>query len=145
MMRVLAWPTAILLVVFSFAGLAATQAQQTSGQQTDDAAFQAEFDNGKDLFRQRKYDDAVKSFRRANEMRDKKCAACYGWMTETYLRLEAYRSVISAADKAVALAPLDTQLLIKVYNNKGLALQAQAGNKDREKLQVAESVFRLGL
>src|ERR1044072_6739842 len=37
---------------------------------------------GKDLFRHQRYDDALQSLRRANEMRDKKCAACYAWMTD---------------------------------------------------------------
>jgi thiol-disulfide isomerase/thioredoxin len=130
-----------------FPVLAASQAQQapSPAQQTDDPAFQQEMEKGKELFRQRKYDDALKSFKHANEMRDKKCAACYGWMADTYSALEAYKNVITAADKAVALAPNDTQLLIKVYNNKGLALQAQADKKDQEKLQAAEAVFRLAL
>ena len=44
---------------------------------------------GKDLFRHQRYDDALQSLRRANEMRDKKCAACYAWMTDAYLSLEA--------------------------------------------------------
>jgi len=145
MFKTLARPTVFLLLVLS--SLAASQAQQTSTpvQETNDAAFRQEFENGKDLFRRRKYDDALRSFRRANELHDKRCADCYAWMTDTYFSLEAYRNVILAADKAVSLAPTDTQLLIKVYNNKGLALQAQANKKDQETLQVAESVFRLGL
>ena len=147
MFRVLARPTLLLPVLFAFSSLVAAQAQQTSAPppETNDAAFRQEFESGKDLFRQRRYDEALKSFRRANEVREKKCADCYAWMTDTYFSLEAYRSVILAADKAVALAPTDTRILFKVYNNKGLALQAQADKKDQEKLQLAESVFRLGL
>ena len=149
MIRTLAWPTSLLLCVFTFPGLAvrppAQQAPSPPPQLTGDAAFQQELDKGKELFRQRKYDDAIKSFKRANELRDKKCAVCYGWLAETYLSLEAYKNVIASADKAVALGPTDTQLLIKAYNNKGLALQALADKKDQEKLQAAEAVFRLGL
>src|ERR1051326_3356144 len=44
---------------------------------------------GKDLFRHQRYDDALQSLRRANEMRDKKCAACYAWMTDAYRSHEA--------------------------------------------------------
>src|SRR5690348_11732415 len=127
MFRVLVRPTLLLLVLVTLSSLAASQIRQTSApavQEPNDVAFRQEFESGKDLFRQRRYDDALKSFRRANELRDKKCADCYAWMTDTYFSLEAYRNVIAAADKAVALAPNDTQLLIKVYNNKGLALQA---------------------
>ena len=147
MFRVLARPTLLLPVLFTFSSLAASQVQQTSppAAETNDVAFRQEFESGKDLFRRHRYDEALRSFRRANDMREKKCADCYAWMTDTYYSLEAYRNVIAAADKAVALAPTDTQLLIKVYNNKGLALQAQANKKDQEKLELAESVFRLGL
>jgi peroxiredoxin len=110
-----------------------------------DPSFEDELDQGKLLFRQRKYDDALKSFKRANEMRDKKCGECYGWMSETYLVLEAYKNVIDAADKVFELAGGDTQLLLKAYNNKGLALQASAERKDQKKLAAAEVVFRQGL
>jgi peroxiredoxin len=139
MIRVLAWPTLLLLVLSFIPNFATLRAQQT------DAAFQQELEKGKDLFRKRKYDDALKSFKLANEMHDKKCAVCYAWMAETYFSLDAYKNVISAADKASALAGTDTQLLLKAYNNKGLALQALADKKDQEKLQAAEAVFRLAL
>ena len=140
MRRVLAWSTLLLLVLSFVPNFATSQTQQT-----DDTAFQAELEKGKDLFRKRKYDDALKSFKRANEMREKKCAVCYAWMAESYYGLESYKNVISAADKAAVLAGNDTQLLLKAYNNKGLALQALADRKDQEKLQAAETVFRLGL
>src|SRR5690349_2548087 len=146
MIKLLAWPTLLLLVLSVVPNFASSQSQQQAqAQQTDDAAFQQELENGKDLLRKRKYDDALKSFKRANEMRDKKCAVCYAWMAETYFSLEAYKNVISAADKCSALAGTDTQLLLKAYNNKGLALQALAEKKDQEKLQAAEAVFRLAL
>ena len=110
-----------------------------------DADFQDEVDQGKLLFRQRKYDEALKSFKRANDMREKKCAECYGWMSETYLMLEAYKNVIDTADKVIELAGGDNQLLLKAYNNKGLALQASAEKRDQKKLAAAEEVFRAGL
>ena len=149
MIRHLAWPTLALLILFTFPSLVVRPQTQRAPSQpaplTGDAAFQQALESGKALLRQHKYDEAISSFRRANDLRDKKCAVCYGWLAETYLSLEAYKSVISSADKAVSLAPTDTQLLIKAYNNKGLALQAQADKKDQEKLQAAEAVFRLGL
>jgi len=110
-----------------------------------DPDFEDEINQGKLLYHQRKYDDALKSFKRANEMREKKCGECYGWMTETYLMLEAYKNVIDAADKAIEFAGGDNQLLLKAYNNKGLALQASADKKDQKKLAAAEEVFRTAL
>lgn len=110
-----------------------------------DPTYEDELESGKTLFRQRRYDEALKTFKRANEMREKKCAECYGWLSETYLALEAYKNVIDSADKTVEFAAGDKQLLVKAYNNKGLALQAQADKKDQKKLQGAETVFRQAL
>ena len=113
--------------------------------QDSEPTYEEELEKGKTLYRQRRYEDALKSFKRANEMREKKSAECYGWMSETYLSLEAYKNVIDAADKVIALANGDKQLLLKAFNNKGIALQASAERKDQKKLQAAEAVFRGGL
>lgn len=110
-----------------------------------DPTYEEEIESGKTLFRQRRYDEALKTFKRANELRDKKCAECYGWLSETYLALEAYKNAIDSSDKVIEFAGGDKQLLIKAYNNKGLALQAQADKKDQKKLQGAEAVFRQAL
>jgi thiol-disulfide isomerase/thioredoxin len=95
--------------------------------------------------RRRQFDEALKCFKRANELRDRKCAECYGWMGEAYLGLEAYKNVITSADKAIEFEAGDNQLLLKAYNNKGLALQTLAERKDQAKLQTAEAIFRAGL
>ena len=113
--------------------------------QDGDTNYEDELLKGKDLYRKRRYDDALKSFKRANDMRGKQSAECYSWMSETYMELEAYKNVIEAADKVLQFAGDDKQLLIKAYNNKGLALQASAERKDQKKLQASEAVFRQGL
>ena len=110
-----------------------------------DPAYEDELESGKTLFRQHRYEEALKTFKRANEMREKKCAECYGWLSETYLALEAYKNVLDSCDKVIEFAAGDKQLLVKAYNNKGLALQAQADKKDQKKLQAAEAVFRQAL
>ncbi len=107
--------------------------------------YDDEFSKGRDLYRRGKFEDALKSFKRANELRDKKSAECYGWMSETYMALEAYKNAIECADKVIELAKNDPQLMLKAYNNKGLALQQSAERKDQKKLQAAEAVFRQGL
>lgn len=107
--------------------------------------YEEELAKGRDLFRRGRYEDALKSFKRANEMREKKCAECYAWMAETYRALEAYKNVIESADKVIELANGDGQLVLKAYNQKGLALQSSAEKKDQKKLQAAEAVFRQAL
>ena len=130
-----------LLVLISV-GLVGSLLNSTSAQ---DRTYEEELESGRTFFRQRRYDDALKVFKHANEMREKKCAECYGWLSETYLALEAYKNAIESSDKVIELAGDDKQLLVKAYNNKGLALQAQADKKDQKKLQAAEAVFRQAL
>jgi peroxiredoxin len=107
--------------------------------------YEEEFSKGRDLFRRGRYEDALKSFKRANELREKKSAECYAWMSETYRALEAHKNVIECADKVLEFANGDRQLMLKAYSNKGLALQKSAETKDQKKLQAAEAVFREGL
>jgi len=105
-------------------------------------AFEAELTKGRGLLRKAQFEEALKSFKRANEMRDKKCAECLSLMADAYYGLEEYKKVVETADKALALAANDKPLLSKVYINKGLALQASAEKKDQKKLQGAEAAFR---
>ena len=110
-----------------------------------DLDYDEEFMRGREFYRRGHFDEAIKSFKRANELRNNKSAECYSWMSETYLALEAYKNAIECADKVIELASNDRQLLLKAYNNKGLALQQSAERKDQKKLQAAEAVFRQGL
>ncbi len=111
----------------------------------DGDPFQTELTKGRAFLRRSQFDDALKSFKRANEMRDKKCAECLNLMAEAYLGLEAYKNVVETADKVIQLGSDDQQLILKAYNNKGLALQKSAEKKDQKKLQAAEAAFRQGL
>ena len=136
----------LLLIATGILGLSSIDSQLYWTAAAQDAdAYEEEFLKGKNLYRQRKYEEALKSFKRVNEMREKKCAECYGWMSEAYLALEAYKNVVESADKAIQLANGDKQLILKVSNNKGLALQASAEKKDQKKLQAAEAIFREAL
>lgn len=117
----------------------------TAVAQEPDPTYEEILESAKGLLKRYRYEEALKAFKRANEMRDKKSAECFAGMSDAYLGLEAYKNVIDAADKTQALAGPDTQLLLKAYNNKGLALQSLARNKDQNKLQAAEAMFREGL
>ena len=121
-----------LLIVFGSAFVATAQ--------TDTA--EVEINKGRTLLRKYQYEEALKSFKRANDMRDKKCAECLSLMADAYYGMEEYKKVVETADKAIALAGDNKQLMSKVYINKGLALQAAAEKKDQKKLQGAEAAFR---
>ena len=141
MIRILASVLLSLMVLSSPGNLAGVSAVVQDG----DAAWTEQLEKGKDLLRRRQYDDALKSFKRANEMRDKKCGVCFAWMAETYLSLEAYKNVVDSAEKTILFAGGDQQLLLRAYNHQGIALQALAEKKDQKKLQAAEAAFRQAL
>ena len=111
----------------------------------DEDAYEAEMLKGRAALRRSQFDDALKSFKRANEMKEKRCAECMNFMAEAYLGLEAYKNVVETSDKVIALGGDDKQIILKAYNNKGLALQKWAERKDQKRLQAAEAAFREGL
>lgn len=136
-------PIVILMTIGILASLPDPTPVWTAAAQ--DLDYDEEFMKGRDLYRRGKFEEALKSFKRANELRDKKSAECYAWMSETYMALDAYKNAIECADKVIELAGDDRQLMLKAYNNKGLALQQSAERKDQKKLQAAEAVFRQAL
>jgi tetratricopeptide (TPR) repeat protein len=113
--------------------------------QKNDASYEDEFEKGRDLLRRHQYEEALKSFKRANEMREKKSPECFFWMAQAYQGLQAYKNVAESCEKAIELAGNDIQLRVDAYNLEGLALQSQSEGKDQKKLQEAEAVFRQGL
>ena len=129
------------LLPFESNGPAATVA---TAQNTDEA-YETELQKGRDLLRRRNYEDALKSFKRANDMRGKKSAESLFGMAQAYYGLEAFKNVADTADKLIAVAGDDKRMLLQAYNMKGIALQAQAEMKNEKKLQEAEAVLRQGL
>jgi peroxiredoxin/Flp pilus assembly protein TadD len=113
--------------------------------QSQEADYDTEFQKGLDLLRRRQYEEALKSFKRANEMRDKKSAECFFGMAQAYQGLEAHKNVAEACDKMILFSEGDPKKQAQAYNLKGIALQALAEIKDQKKLQEAEAAFRQGL
>ena len=110
--------------------------------QKSDTTYEEEIESGRDLLRRRRFEDALKSFKRANDLKGKTCAECFYLMGQAYQGLEAYKNVAQSSEKAIEFGGSDSKLLGLAHNLKGLALQAQAENKDEKKLQDAEAAFR---
>jgi peroxiredoxin len=140
-------PTSLLILIFAILGvlLLDTSPSNVAAARADDDAYEEELVKGKDLLRRRQYEDALKSFKRASEMRVKKSAECFDLMCEAYFGLGAHKNVLESAEKVLEFAGDDKQLVLKGYNNKGLALQALAERKDQKKLEAAEAAFRQAL
>ena len=113
--------------------------------QSNDTGYEDEVIKGSDLLRKHKYEEALKRFKRANEMRDAKSPECLLLVAESYQGLGAYRNVMETCDKVIQLGETDSRLRSHAYNMKGIALQSLAQGKDQRRLQDAEAVFRQGL
>ncbi len=138
--------TFVALVLMSLLALTVAQdVNPTLVSAQEDTAYSDEVLKGRELLRRRDYEGALKSFKRANEIKEKRSAECYNLMTEAYFGLGAYKNAIESADKVIEFAPDDTSLLLMAYNNKGLALQGLAQRKDKKRLQEAEAAFRQGI
>lgn len=112
--------------------------------QRDELSYEDEMEQGLSLMRRHQYEAALKSFKRANDLRDKKSPECFLWMAEAYQGLEAYKNVAESCEKVIELAGSDNRLKARAYNLKGIALQTQAG-KDQKRLHEAKTAFRQGL
>jgi len=106
--------------------------------------YEVEISRANDLLRRRRYEEALKGFRHANELRDKKSVEALFGMAQSFFGLEAYKNVLETCEKLVLLSSSPKELA-KAYNLEGLALQTQASVKDQKKLQDAEAAFRKGL
>jgi thiol-disulfide isomerase/thioredoxin len=108
-------------------------------------SYETEMRKGFDFIQRHRYEDALKSFKHANDLREKKCAECFYDMAQAYQGLQAYKNVTESCDKAIELAGSDLRLAAEAYNLKGIALQSLADIKDQKKQQEAEAAFRQGL
>lgn len=114
-----------------------------AAQQPNGATYEEEIQTGRNFMRQRKYEDALKAFKRANELKGKTSAEAYLLMANAYMGLEAYKNVSQSADKMIEFAGNNPELQAQAYNLKGIAIQRQSDDgKDQKKLQEAEATLR---
>lgn len=134
---------ALILALFAFVASSEPAANflKTTAQKIENT-YEEEIKQGQDLMRRRRWEDALKSFKRANDLKGKTCAECFFLMANAYMGLSDYKNVIQNSDKAVELAGEDKKLAATAYNLKGIALQRQSETKDQKKLQESEIVLR---
>ena len=111
----------------------------------DDLTYEEAIEKGREMFRRGKYEDALKSFKRANDLRGKKSPEALVWMAQTYYGLAAYKNVIETSDKVIEIPDAEVEFRAQALNYKGLGLQSLAEAKDQKKLKEAEAAFREAL
>lgn len=133
----------ILVLVAATAAPSLFIGRTAGAQQPEAATYEDEIQTGRNFMRQRKYEDALKAFKRANELKGKTSAEAYLLMANAFMGLEAFKNVAQSADKVVEFAANNPELQAQAYNLKGIAIQRQSdGGKDQKKLQDAEAALR---
>jgi thiol-disulfide isomerase/thioredoxin len=132
------------LVLFSAAMLGPSTNMHVSafGQQGDGSGYEDQIKAGRDFMRQRRYDDALKAFKRANELKGQTSTEALFLMANAYMGLAAYKTVATTCDRVIELAANDPAMRAQALNLKGIAIQKQSDGKDQKKLQDAEAVLR---
>ena len=133
-----------LLVIFG-ASAAFTPQVTSFAQEPDGATYEQEIQTGRDFMRRRRFEDALKAFKRANELKGKASPEAFLLMANAFMGLEAYKNVAQSCDRVIELAPGDPSMQAQAYNLKGIAIQKQSDLKDLKKLQESESALRLAI
>jgi thiol-disulfide isomerase/thioredoxin len=111
-------------------------------QQGDGSGYDEQIAAGRDFMRRRRYEDALKAFKRANELKGQTSPEALFAMANAYMALEAYKTVATTCDKVIDLTANDPAMQAQALNLKGIALQKQSDGKDLKKLQEAEAALR---
>ncbi len=134
----------LVLVLFSAAmfGPSPQMRVRAFAQQGDGSGYDDQIAAGRDFMRQRKYDDALKAFKRANELKGQTSTEALLLMANAYMGLAAYKTVATTCDKVIELSANDPAMQAQALNLKGIAMQKQSDGKDQQKLKEAEAVLR---
>ena len=97
---------------------------------------------GNDALASRHYEDAIKAFKKANQLRHDSCGDCYFEMAIAQLRTGEADDALKSCDKAIACASTDI-LRASSHTLKGNILQNMGG--DPKKLKAAESEYESAL
>lgn len=131
-----------VLIFVAAAGLSPGSGGQAFGQQPDTSGYNEQITAGRNFMRLRKYDEALKAFKRANDLKGQTSAEALLLMANAYMGLATYKTVVTTCDKVIELTANDPATQAQALNLKGIAIQKQSDGKDQKTLQEAEVVFR---
>jgi peroxiredoxin len=126
----------VLAVVLGVLGAGLAKAQ-TSNDPADDLLKQGHVD-----LSARKYDDAMKAFKRANQLRHDSCADCFLQMAIVESKTGDFDHAVKDCDKAIACATTDSVRVLS-HDLKGNILQNVT--PDSKRLKASEAEYRAAL
>lgn len=102
----------------------------------------AALSDGELALRERRFEDAIKAFSRANEQHGNKSPQAFLGLCRAHYGLGAHGAAVKACDSGLKFVDDDDGLTARLHNERGLALSASAtGPKDRA-LRDARQAFR---
>jgi thioredoxin-like negative regulator of GroEL len=131
-----------LLPLLRFAVLAAMvgSAQSQQVQPNLDPAVEEHLKKGYDAMAAGKYKEAIRAFKKANQLQHNSCDVCYLGLAAANLKLGEFTNAAGNCDKALLYASDDHKRAL-AHKTKGEALVAEGG-ANPQRLKDAESEFR---
>jgi tetratricopeptide (TPR) repeat protein len=94
----------VALFLLATADPSPRQTMLVLAQQTEPTSYEELIASGKQLMTRRKYEDALKAFKRANDLKGQTSTEALFLMANAYMGLEAYKTVTQTCDKVIELA-----------------------------------------
>jgi len=124
----------VAALVFLFAGVPAVTAQE--------ANFDEQIRDADSMLARRQYEDALRIYRDANGLQDKKSPRALLGMARAYQGLKAHKSAADACTEALKYVGDSKVLDAEARNLRGVSLFALAEKADDKRWKLAEEDFR---
>jgi peroxiredoxin/Flp pilus assembly protein TadD len=126
-------------LAFVFASAAAvSQAQE----EDKTAAFDTKMRDANAMLARRQFEDALRIFKDANSLQDKKSSKAQIGMARAYQGLQAHKSAADACTDALKYANGDPALELEARNLRGISLFSLGEKPDDKRFKQAEEDFR---
>jgi thiol-disulfide isomerase/thioredoxin len=116
-----------------------TSASVTTAQESD---FETKMRDAESMFARRQYEDALRTYREANALQDKKSTRALIGMARSYQGLKAHKSAADACTESLKYVGDSKVLEAEARNLRGVSLFALGEKADDKRWKQAEEDFR---
>ena len=106
------------------------------------AAFETKMKDANALMNRRQFEDALRIFKDANALQDKKSPKAQIGMARAYQGLQAHKSAADACTEALKYANSDAAIELEARNLRGISLFSLGEKPDDKRFKQAEEDFR---
>src|SRR5687767_15153355 len=130
------------LAIITLIALSLMPALPSANQDDKDEQFTAALQQGDKALSLRQYDDALKAFKRASGLRDKRSPEAHFGMARAYHELAAPKSAADSCTEALKYVGDNKVLEATIRNLRGLSLSDLVEKNDDKRLNDAAADFR---